>query len=73
MVVPRACANADRFTAHKIYFEARPQSGLFVFVEHQTTGGTNMKEVIATVALVCMSCICLIGLGAIVYCMATGY
>lgn len=44
-----------------------------VFVEHQTTGGTNMKEVIATVALVCMSCICLIGLGAIVYCMATGY
>jgi hypothetical protein len=32
-----------------------------------------MKEVIATVALVCMSCICLIGLGAIVYCIATGY
>ena len=32
-----------------------------------------MKEVIATVALVCMSCICLIGLGAIVCCMATGY
>lgn len=42
-------------------------------IDGKATGGTNMKEVIATVALVCMSCICLIGLGAIVYCMATGY
>lgn len=32
-----------------------------------------MKEVIATIALVCMSCMCLAGIAIIMYCIATGY
>ena len=73
MVVHQSYANAELFTAHKIYFEARPQSGLFVFGKHQTSGEPNMKEVLATIALVCMSCVCLAGIAIIMYCIATGY
>jgi len=50
-----------------------PQSGLFVFGKHQTSGEPNMKEVLATIALVCMSCMCLAGIAIIMYCIATGY
>lgn len=32
-----------------------------------------MKEVLATIALVCMSCVYLAGIAIIIYCVATGY
>lgn len=32
-----------------------------------------MKEVLATIALACMSCMCLAGIAIIMYCIATGY
>ena len=44
MVVHQSYANAEWFTAHKIYFEARPQSGLFVFVGHQNRRGQHERS-----------------------------